>query len=301
MQLNLCGTGVALVTPFHKNGSIDYPTLEKIIEYVIEGGVDYIVSLGSTGESIPLNSEECRAVLDFTIKTVKERLPIIAGLFGDNFTARLVANTKRYNLDGFAAIMSSSPAYIKPTQEGIYQHYMKLAEVATCPIIIYNVPGRTASKIAPETIIRLANASEKFIAVKDATGDLVDVSTIVKNKPKDFFVLSGDDPTALPAIACGADGVISVIANAYPAIFSKMVKAALQGDFKTAQALHFKLLDIHPLLYIEGNPAGIKGAMEILGICNKTVRLPLTEISEQTLSALKKEMEKVASKKALAI
>mgnify|MGYP000524399158 CR=1 FL=1 len=224
-QVQFRGTGVALVTPF-RNGEIDYAAFENIIEHTLQGGVDYVVPLGTTGEAVTLSSQECRDVLDFTIKIVNKRVPIVAGFFGHNDTAALVKKISTYNFEGISAILSSSPAYSKPSQEGIYQHFMRIAEVSPVPIIIYNVPGRTSSNLTAETILRLAKASEKFVAIKEASGDLVQAMQILKNKPTHFQVLSGDDPTAMPMVACGGDGVISVIANAYPRTFSDMIRAA---------------------------------------------------------------------------
>ena len=289
------GTGVALVTPF-KGGEVDYSSLGRIIEHTINGGVDYLVSLGTTGESVTLDSEECRKVLDFTIKINAGRVPLVAGLFGSNNTAALCEKIKSFDFEGIDGILSSSPSYNKPTQEGIYQHYMKIADVCPVPVIIYNVPGRTSSNVLPETILRLANASKKFVAVKEASGDIVQGMKIIKEKPKHFSVLSGDDPTAYSLITAGGQGVISVIANAFPEQFSEMVRAALIGDMDMANELNLQLLDIHPWLYIDGNPAGIKAALEILKLCNRDVRLPLVSIQERNFLNLKKEMEKVLSK-----
>ncbi|MEM9823317.1 MAG: 4-hydroxy-tetrahydrodipicolinate synthase [Bacteroidota bacterium] len=286
------GTGVALVTPF-KKGRVDYRSLQQIIEHTIEGGVDYLVSLGTTGEAVSLSSKECRRVLDFTLRLADGKMPVVAGFFGGNYTAALSQRIKTYNFDGIAGILSSSPAYNKPNQEGIYQHYMTIAESSNVPIIIYNVPGRTASNVEPATTIRLAKASEKFVAIKEATGNLVQMSQLIKNKPDHFLVLSGDDPTCLPSMAIGADGVISVIANAFPTAFSDMVRLAGQGDYRTALSIHLQLLDLHQWLYVEGNPVGIKSAMEILGMGSNDVRLPLAKMSETNYESLKKELHKV--------
>ena len=256
---NLQGTGVALVTPFD-DYKIDYSSLSSIIQYVIAGGVDYIVSLGTTGEAITLSAEECRQVLDFTVRQVNGRVPVVAGFFGGNFTAKLADKIAHYNFDGIDAIMCSSPAYSKPTQEGIFQHYMAIEKASPIPIIIYNVPGRTSSNITATTILRLANASKKFLAVKEASGDLVQAMQIIKNKPAHFSVVSGEDPLTLPMISCGGNGAISVIANAYPKTFSAMVNAALEGDFTTARQHNDAILDIHPWLYIENNPIGHKSS-----------------------------------------
>jgi 4-hydroxy-tetrahydrodipicolinate synthase len=296
MKQPICsGTGVALITPFQPDGSVDYAALERLIEHVVAGGVDFIVSLGTTGEAITLSAKECREVFDFTIEKLNGRKPLIAGLFGSNYTQKLVDGVKNYNLDGFDAIMSSSPAYNKPPQEGIYQHYMALAEVSTLPIIIYNVPGRTGSNVEAETVLRLAEASDKFIAVKEASGDLVQGSQILKHRPDHFMVLSGDDPTALPLTALGGEGVISVIANLYPEQWSTMIRAARSGDLATATQIHLDLLDVHPWLYADCNPSGVKAGLEILGICRKDVRIPLTPQSPENYAGLKAAMEKVAA------
>ena len=291
MKPQFRGTGVAVVTPFLENGEIDFDALEKILEYQIEGGVDYIVTLGTTGEAITLSTEECMSVLNFTKKIIRERVPIVAGLFGRNDTRALVERIKSFDFEGFAGILSSSPAYNKPTQEGIFQHYMEVAKASPVPIIIYNVPGRTASNITSETIVRLANASEKFAAVKEASGNIVQGMKMIKNTPDHFAVLSGDDPTCLPLIACGGDGVISVIANAYPREFSNMINAGLEGDLKIANIINEALMDVHQWLYCEGNPVGIKGAMELLGLCGRDVRLPLVKLSDTSLGKLKSEMD----------
>ena len=287
------GTGVALITPF-RNKAVDYDALETIIEHVIQGGVDYLVSLGTTGEAITLSSKECREVFDFTIKVVKGRKPLVAGLFGSNFTEALVEKIRNYNLEGFDAIMSSSPAYSKPPQEGIFQHYMQIAGISPVPIIIYNVPGRTCSNVKPETIIRLAESSDKFAGVKEASGNLEQAMKILKHRPEHFAVISGEDPLTVPMMSCGGDGAISVIANMYPAQFSSMVRSALDGDFATAARLNAELLDVHPWLYIENNPVGVKAGMEILGLCSKEVRIPLVPLSEGNYQNLQKEMAKVS-------
>lgn len=285
------GTGVALVTPF-TNGMVDYDQLQRVIEYATGGGVDFLVSLGTTGEAVNLSAKECRAVLDFTIRINDGRLPVVAGLFGHNYTQKLVAGIQQYNFDGIDAIMSSSPHYIKPSQEGIFQHYMAVAEVTPKPVIIYNVPGRTSSNIAAETTLRLAEAApDVFVAVKEASGNLEQAMQIIKHRPQHFAVLSGDDLLTAPMIACGGDGVISVIANAFPGVFSDMVRAALRYDFKTAQHLNELLLDIHPMLYVEGNPTGIKAAMEVLDLCTREVRIPLTPLSDDVYQQLTKAVQ----------
>lgn len=286
------GTGVALVTPYTK-GKVDFEALERVIEHVIAGGVDFIVSLGSTGESVMLTTPECKEVFKFTLEKVNGRMPVVAGLFGANSTLHLLERLRNYDLEGFSAIMSSSPSYVKPTQEGIYQHYMALEAASPLPIIIYNVPGRTASNVTADTTLRLARASKKFIAVKEASGHMDQIVSIIKHRPEDFLVLSGDDTLTLPILACGGNGVISVIANALPEQFSGMVRAALGGDYDTARRLHLDLHDIHPLLYVDGNPAGVKALLNIMGICSGEVRSPLLPVQDSTYDRLKMELEKL--------
>ncbi|MBR9919663.1 MAG: 4-hydroxy-tetrahydrodipicolinate synthase [Bacteroidetes bacterium] len=294
MKQQFRGTGVALVTPFGADGAIDFDALERVINHVIDGGVDFLVSLGTTGEAVTLTSKEVREVLDFTIKINNGRKPIVAGCFGWNDTNALVEKIKNFKFDGIDAIMSASPSYNKPTQEGIYQHYMAVAEVSPLPVIIYNVPGRTCSNVEAETILRLARDGKgKFIAVKEASGDMAQGEAILKDRPEGFLVLSGDDPTALPLISLGADGGISVISNALPDLFSGMIKAGLNNDWKRARQLAYLLHDLNPPLYEEGNPAGVKALMELLGICQRGVRLPLTPCSKALYQVLQKELEKL--------
>ncbi len=269
----LRGTGVALVTPF-KNSEIDWEDLERVIEHVLSGGVEFLVSLGTTGESTTISDEEHRQILDFTIKINRGRVPLVAGVFGGNNTAALVQKVKTFNFEGIDAILSSNPAYNKPGQEGIFQHYLALAEASPLPIIIYNVPSRTSSNMNAETTLRLAHTSDKFIAIKEASDDIYQVMKIIKGRPKDFLVLSGDDFITLPIIASGGDGVISVIANTLPRPFTDMVRAALRQDLPTAQRLNFKLLELYRLLFAEGNPVGVKAAMELQGLCSREVTAP---------------------------
>lgn len=291
MNSKFRGTGVALITPFHENKEVDFEAYGRIIEYVIKGGVDYLVPLGSTGETATLNEEEARTILDFVIEKTAGRKPIVAGNFGGNHTRKLVKKIKGYNFDGIDAILSSSPAYVKPSQEGIYAHYMALESVSSVPIILYNVPGRTKSNMEWDTTVRLANASKTFIGIKEATGDLIQATRIIKNKPDHFFVTSGDDEVALPMVAAGGDGVISVIANAYPEDFSGMINAALQQDYVKARKLNFRSYDLHHWLYVEGNPVGVKSAMQVHGLCGNQVRLPLHKMSQSNYESLKSCMD----------
>lgn len=291
MSSKLYGTGIALVTPF-QNGVIDFGGLERVINHTIEGGVEYLVSLGTTGETPTLSKQEQKEVLAFTIKTVAGRVPIVAG-FGGNNTAQIVEDIKNYDFKDVDFILSSSPNYNKPTQEGIFQHYMALAAVAPVPIIIYNVPGRTARNISADTTIRLAKASEKFCAIKEASGDMEQCMKIARDTPKDFLLLSGDDALTLPMMSFGAKGIISVIGNALPRQFSNMTRHCLEGNFETARQLHFELLETMDLIFRDGNPSGVKGLLEIQNICSKEVRLPLVPLTQNTNEALKVEFEKI--------
>lgn len=287
---------MALITPFSADMSIDWESLERCIEHVITGGVEYIVSLGTTGEAITLTSRECQQVFDFTVDKSKGRVPVVAGWFGANSTMHLLERLKNVDLRRADAILASSPAYNKPSQEGIFRHYMEVAKASPVPIILYNVPSRTSSNVAPETFVRLSHGSEKFVGVKEASGNLVQAQYIIKHRAsEDFLVLSGDDQITLGMVACGGDGVISVIANSHPAEFSEMVRAGLKGDLAKARQLNDLLHDIHPLLYCEGNPVGIKAAMNILGLCQNELRLPLVPMGKSNYDKLALEIEKAKS------
>jgi 4-hydroxy-tetrahydrodipicolinate synthase len=287
------GTGVALITPFKADMSIDWEALERVIDHVVKGGVNYIVSLGTTGEAITLSSKECQQIFDFTIDKVQNKIPVVAGWFGANSTAHLLERLKNVDLRRAAAVLSSSPAYNKPMQEGIYRHYVEVEKVSPVPIILYNVPGRTSSNMLPETVCRIAALSNKFVGVKEASGNLVQAQYIIKHRPtEDFLVISGDDQITLGMIACGGDGVISVIANSHPAEFSGMVRSALNNDYATARFYNDMLHDVHPLLYAEGNPVGIKAAVSILGLCENELRLPLVPMLGGNYDKLKIEMAK---------
>ncbi|MBK8052942.1 MAG: 4-hydroxy-tetrahydrodipicolinate synthase [Saprospiraceae bacterium] len=288
------GTGVAIITPF-RNNEVDFNSLAGLIDYVINGGVNYIVALGSTGETATLNEDEARLVLDFCIERINNRVPLVAGNFGWNDTKELVKKINGYNFSGIDAILSSSPAYVKPSQEGIFRHYAAVADASQVPVLLYNVPGRTRSNIEWETTVRLAEYSKNIIGIKEASGDLIQTTRIIKNKPDHFIVTSGDDEVALPMTAVGGDGVISVMANALPKAFSQMINFALDQDYFAARELNFKTYDLHKWLYIEGNPVGIKSAMEILGYCTNEVRLPLSPLSEANYAKLKEELLKITS------
>ncbi|MBK8500751.1 MAG: 4-hydroxy-tetrahydrodipicolinate synthase [Saprospiraceae bacterium] len=250
---------------------------------------------GTTAETSALTEEEQHQVIHKTLAVNSGRLPVVLGNFGGNNTQALLDKFDRFSFDGIDAVLSVSPYYNKPTQEGIFLHYMDLAEKSPLPIIMYNVPGRTASNISAETVVRLANAHMRIAGIKDASADLVQASRIAKSVPPHFLVLSGDDPTTLPFIACGGHGVISVIANAYPALFSRMTKLAIEGAFFEANKIHQCLVDLHHWLYLEGNPVGIKGCMHLLNLCTTEVRLPLASISQTTIDRMKKEMDEISS------
>ena len=273
------GTGVALVTPFHTDTSVDTNALANIVEHVIEGGIDYLVVLGTTAESAVLTSEEKQTVIDTIVKANNKRLPIVLGIGGNN-TAAVVEELKTTDLQYVDAILSVSPFYNKPTQEGIYQHFKAVAEASPKPIILYNVPGRTASNMLPETIIRLATDFENIIAVKEAAGDIVQAMRLIKDAPKDFLVISGDDMITLPMVFAGGAGVISVIGQGYPKQFSEMVRLGLSGKVAEANELHYKIMPAIDFIFEEGNPAGIKAVFEKLNLATATVRLPLIEASE---------------------
>lgn len=279
------GLGVALVTPFRPNGGIDYAGLEKLLDHQITGGVDYVVSMGTTGESVTLNKDEKNQLLATTIELVRNRVPIVLGV-GGNSTAEVVDTLKSFEMDGVDAILSVSPYYNKPTQEGIYQHYKAIAQASLRPIILYNVPGRTGSNMAAETTLRLARDFSNIIAIKEASANLDQMGLILKHRPKDFMLVSGDDALTLPIIAMGGEGVISVVGNALPNEFSRLVHAALNGDLPTARREHLRLLEVINLLFVEGNPGGIKHVLKVMGICGDKMRLPLVNVSEGTAKKL---------------
>ena len=286
-SVNLTGTGVAIVTPFTNKGEVDYSALTKLVEHLIKGKVEYIVVLGTTGETATLSKEEKQQVINHIIKTNKKRLPLVLGVGGNN-TAELVESLKKSDLSAFSAILSVSPYYNKPSQEGIYQHYKAISKVSPLPIILYNVPGRTASNVTWETTVRLAKDFKNIVAVKEASGNLDQCMKIIKHSPDNFLVISGDDTLTLPMIAAGAAGVISVVANAYPKDFSDMVRSSLKHDFKIAQKLHYKLLDITEQLFADGNPGGIKHVLAMKNITKGNVRLPLVEPNDTVKAKLKK-------------
>lgn len=284
------GTGVAIITPFKSDRSVDHAALKTVIDHMINGGVEYIVSLGTTGESAALHDDEKKAVWDTTISHVNKRVPLVAGIGGNN-TSEVLNDLKKFDSNGFDAVLSVCPYYNKPTQEGIYQHYKAIAEESTLPIILYNVPGRTGVNMIAETTLRLAYDCKNVIAMKEASGNFDQFNKIIKDKPEDFLFISGDDAIALPLISMGAVGVISVIGNALPGIFSTMVRMCLDGKFIEAQPLHHSLTEFISLCFVEGNPGGVKSAMKMMGICEDYMRLPLVKISDQTEYKIKDQLE----------
>lgn len=284
----LKGTGVAIVTPFAANGVVDYKALSRLVNHIIKGGVEYVVVLGTTGESVNLTKEEKSQVIECVIDTVNKRVPVVLGFGGNN--TREIVNSLKVNSDfkGIDAILSVSPYYNKPNQTGIYEHYKAIAKTSPVPIILYNVPGRTGSNMAPETTLKLAQEFENIIGIKEASGNLEQCMKIIKYRPKDFLVISGDDMLTLPIIASGGDGVISVVANAFPKDFSEMTRKILAGNIIEAQKLHYKLTDIIEQLFTDGNPAGIKAVLSQLNICKEHLRLPLVPVNKSTQQTIEK-------------
>lgn len=286
------GTGVALVTPFNTDGSVDYQGLERLINHLVDGGIDYLVSLGTTGETATLSKDEKKKVWDFTAEINNGRLPLVAGI-GGNDTNLIAENIKAFENNKYSAILSVSPYYSKPTQEGIYQHYKFLSEASTLPIMLYNVPGRTGSNMSAETTCRLAHDFKNIIATKEASGSFDQFNAIMRDKPADFLLISGDDPIALPMIAIGAVGVISVVGNALPKQLSSMIKLCLNGDYNSALPTHLSLLEITRLMFAEGNPAGVKATLKQLNICDDVVRLPLVKASTSLNEALAIQLKQI--------
>lgn len=284
---NLRGTGVALITPFTNENKVDFEGLSRLLQFTVSEGVNYLVVNGTTAESVTTSSAEKNEILSFVKQQVKNQVPIVYGV-GGNCTEEIIATFSKINLEGITAILSVSPYYNKPSQEGIYQHYLRIAETSPVPVILYNVPGRTASNISAETTLRLAQ-HPNIIGTKEASGNLEQCMVIAKNKPADFLLISGDDMLTLPMITFGAVGVISVLANAFPGKFSRMVKLGLENKFAEASQILFQLIELNPLMYEESNPVGIKAVLEMIGICGPAVRLPLVEAS----SGLKEKLQKL--------
>ena len=295
MHTKFIGTGVAIVTPFHKQGTIDFTALERLIEHLIAGGVTYLVVQGTTAETATLTREEKNALAGFVIEIVSKRVPLVLGI-GSNNTQDVINTIRSNSLDGYDAILSVTPYYIKPQQRGLYLHYKSIATVSPLPIIMYNVPSRTSVNMTSETTLELAADFDNIIGIKEASGNIEQVMDIIRKKPKDFLVISGDDLLTLPLLGMGSDGVISVVANAYPKLFSEMVSLGLKGDMKKACEIHYRLTDFIRSIFADGNPSGIKAALEIKELISNNLRLPLVKIEKahyNHMAALMAELEPV--------
>ena len=299
------GCGVALVTPFLDDGQLDRDALARMVEHVIDGGCDFVVALGTTGEAVGQSRRECIEVMHLIHELVGERVPLVAGPFGANTTAGLVERLRDYksvlDLPGYVTVMSSVPSYVKPNQRGIYQHFLTVAEASPLPVLLYNVPGRTGVHMTAATTVALARDAANIMGVKEASGDLAEGALLLRDRPAGFSVFSGDDPTALPLMSLGAEGVISVVANAYPDVFSGMTAQALAGDFRKARRGHNLLLDLHPLLYRDGNPSGIKAVLAHLGLCGEHVRLPIAGVTEATAAGIRDVVLRIESERSPAL
>jgi 4-hydroxy-tetrahydrodipicolinate synthase len=273
-HINLKGMGVALITPFQKNGDVDYPALSRLVDYQLQNSTDYLVVLGTTAETPTLTGTEQKEILQLVVNKVKGRIPIVLGVGGNN-TRAVVEKLQSDDFTGIDAILSVVPYYNKPSQEGIYQHYKHITKATALPVVLYNVPGRTGVNMVAETTLRLARECENVIAIKEASGNMTQIGSIIKNKPQDFCVISGDDGITFPLITFGAVGVISVIGNAFPKEFSRMVRLALAGDYKNALTIHHNFTELFELLSVDGNPAGVKSMLSMMGYIENELRLPL--------------------------
>jgi len=286
------GTGVAIVTPFKNDSSIDFAALGRVVNHVINGGVNYIVVLGTTGESVTLTKEEKKAVISYVAEVTAERVPLVVGI-GGNSTQEVINCVRHTNLEGIDGILSVAPYYNKPNQKGLFQHFKAIATCSPVPVIMYNVPGRTCSNISSDTCIELAHECENIVAVKEASGDLAQIMRIIKGKPDNFSVISGDDMMTIPIISCGGSGIISVLANAYPAATSELVSNALKNNYKAARELQFRYMEMIELLFIDGNPSGVKAILNIMNICQNNLRLPLVPVNRTIYTRIQKAVEEL--------
>jgi len=287
----LKGTGVAIVTPFNENETVDFDALEKLIDNIISNGVEYIVTLGTTGETPTLDKQEKLDIINFTFDKINGRVPVVVGIGGNN-TKELINEVQSYPLDKAIAVLSACPYYSKPSQEGIFQHYKLIAEASPKPIILYNVPGRTGRNMEAATTLRLANEVANVCGIKEAGNNISQCMHLLRDRPADFLVVSGDDDLVLPELACGIDGVISVAANCFPKAFSAMVRAGLQFDFATAKKLNDPLLEVYNLLFTENNPAGVKAFLYEMGLIKNVLRLPVTKLSDGVQQKIKAYLAK---------
>jgi 4-hydroxy-tetrahydrodipicolinate synthase len=286
------GTGVAIVTPFKNDSSIDFAALGRVLNHVINGGINYIVAMGTTGESVTLTKDEKKALVSYVVEVIDNRVPLVIGIGGNN-TQEVINCIRHANLTGVDGILSVAPYYNKPGQRGLFEHFKAIATCSSVPVIMYNVPGRTCSNISSETCLKLANECENIIAVKEASGDINQIMKIIKGKPENFNVISGDDMMTIPIIAAGGSGVISVLANAFPVQCVEFVNHLLKNNFKSAREIQFRFLEIIELLFIEGNPSGVKAMLNIMNICQNNVRLPLVPVSRTIYTRIQKAMEEV--------
>lgn len=287
------GLGIALITPFCKDGSVDYKSLVRLMEYQLDNGADFLCILATTGETPCLTKDEKQKIKDLVVSTVKGRVPILMGCGGNN-TAAIVEELQTGDFRGIDGVLSVCPYYNKPSQEGLYQHFKKIAAATSLPVVLYNVPGRTGVNLKAETTVRLARDCENIVAIKEASGSLEQVDEIIKNKPKDFAVISGDDALTFPMISCGAEGVISVIGNALPKEFSRMIRLEFKGEYEGARKIHHRFTELFSLLFVDGNPAGVKAMLHEMGFIENVLRLPLvpTRISTlQKMSEILKELK----------
>ena len=294
-DINLKGMGVALITPFKEDESVDYEALARLVDYQLQNGTDYLVVLGTTAETPTLTEEEKEQIIHLVVTKVNGRIPIVLGM-GGNCTRAIVDQLKSKSFDGIDAILSVVPYYNKPSQEGIYQHYKAIAEATTLPIVLYNVPGRTGVNMTAETTLRIARDFKNVIAVKEASGNITQMDDIIKNKPKNFNVISGDDGITFPLITLGAIGVISVIGNAFPREFSHMVRLALAGDYDSARTIHHRFTELFSLLFVDGNPAGAKSMLNAMGFIENKLRLPLVPTRITTFEKIREVLRQLSIK-----
>ena len=293
--IDLKGMGIALVTPFKADGSVDYEALVKLVEYQVQNGTDYLVVLGTTAETPTLTETEKAEIKRRVVTQVRRRVPVVLGV-GGHCTRAVVDTLRQIDLQGVDAILSVVPYYNKPSQEGIFRHYEAIAEATTRPVILYNVPGRTGTNMTAETTLRLARTFRNIVAVKEASGNIKQMNDIIKNKPADFQVISGDDGITYPLIALGAVGVISVIGNAFPREFSRMVRLALEGDYDNARVIHSRFMELFDLLFVDGNPAGVKSMLNMMGFIENRLRLPLVPTRLTTYEKIREILNRLQDK-----
>jgi 4-hydroxy-tetrahydrodipicolinate synthase len=286
------GTGVAIITPFKNDSSIDFAALGRVVNHIISGGVNYIVVLGTTGESATLSKDEKQAIIAYVVEVTDGRVPLMVGI-GGNSTQDVINCVRQTNLTGIDGILSVAPYYNKPNQKGLLQHFKAIATCSPIPVVLYNVPGRTCSNISSETCLQLANECENIVGIKEASGDLAQIMRIIKSKPDNFNVISGDDMMTLPIIALGGTGVISVLANAFPAATNELVTDSLKSNFKAARDIQLRYLEIIDLLFLDGNPAGVKAMLSIMNLCQNNLRLPLVPVNRTIYGRIQKALEEI--------